>query len=480
MRKVPASVRATILVLVAALTGIAWAGLNQADGFRVTGRNTQRSAAGAAPHVSDIPGIILVGGSFTITGSGFTTGSVVNLFVATSSGAVNAGPLKPISHAATTLTIDVPPATILGQGFVAVQVVNADQGFAASNLAYALLQGSAAAGIPTITTVDGKGLAVTSGNPAFAANNVETVVKQGSVVALGGSGFDTVNGVAIDLFCACPHGKVGPFLLQPGNPGLGPARVSFNLPMVGLAGSPAIGPGSFVISNKGGGGTYGRKSNAVSVPIGASITVISVVQSGARIQVMGTGFSSLTVINFFNTRPAGMVNLGGNKADGSPRIPLVLMSDRSFSFRIPAGAVAGPSYVQALNPPFVPFTSSGNASGGAFVLAATPTREADRVSHTYPNAEADYRETYADRNDGARYGHGHGRKRFASDSGRDGHALPLRNDRLRLGAAGARQGRLRRQRRISPSALRRHRGPRCGMWSRAAAMPARAAMARPR
>ncbi len=386
MRKVPASVRATSLVLMMALTGIAWAGLNQANGFDVTERNIQRSTAGAAPHISDIPGIILVGSSFPITGSGFTTGSVVNFFVATSSGAVNAGPLKPIFHAATTLTIDVPPATILGQGFVAVQVVNADQGFAASNLAYALLQGSAAAGIPTIKTIDGKGLAVTSGNPGFATNNVETVVKQGSVVALGGSGFDTVNGVAIDLFCACPHGKVGPFLLGPGDPGLSPALVSFNLPMVGLAGSPAIGPGSFVISNKGGDGTYGGKSNAVSVPIGASITVISVVQSGARIQVMGTGFSSLTVINFFNTRPAGMVNLAGNKADGSPRIPLMLMSDRSFSFSIPAGAVPGPSYVQALNPPFVPFTSSGNAAGGVFVLAATPTPKPTAAPTPRPTA----------------------------------------------------------------------------------------------
>ena len=84
------------------------------------------------------------------------------------------------------------------------------------------MQGSAAAGIPTITSIDGKGLAATSSDPNFATNNVETVVTQGSV-ALGGSGFDTVNGVAIDLFCACPGGKVGPFFLKPGDPGLGPA-----------------------------------------------------------------------------------------------------------------------------------------------------------------------------------------------------------------------------------------------------------------
>ena len=28
----------------------------------------------------------------------------------------------------------------------------------------------------------------------------------------------------------------------------------------------------------------------------------------------------------------------------------------------------GPSYVQALNPPFVPFTSSGNTPNGALML----------------------------------------------------------------------------------------------------------------
>jgi len=35
---------------------------------------------------------------------------------------------------------------------------------------------------------------------------------------------------------------------------------------------------------------------------------------------------------------------------------------------VPAKAIPGPSYVQALNPPFVPFTSTGMAPGGAFKL----------------------------------------------------------------------------------------------------------------
>ncbi len=451
MRKVSVPVGATMLVLVMALTGIAWAGLNRAlnraDSFRVTGRNTQRITAGAAPHISDIPGIILVGASFTLTGTGFTAGSVVNFFVATSSGAVNAGPLKPSARGATTLTVDVPPATILGQGFVAVQVVNADQGFVASNTAYALLQGSAAAGIPTITTIDGKGLAATSNNPAYATNNVETVVKQGSVVALGGSGFDTVNGVAIDLFCACPGGKVGPFLLKPGDPGLSPSLVSFSLPAVELPDSPVIGPGSFVVSNKGDNGTYIRKSNAVSVPIGASITVISVVQAGTTIQVSGGGFSSLTVINFFNPQPTGVVNLGGNKPDGSHRIPLMLMSDRSFSFNTPAGALAGPSYVQAINPPFVPSTSSG----GAIDLTATPT-PLPTTTHTpipTPKPTTAFTAKPTPTATAAPVTiTGAVESALHPIAGAVGHALPLWDNRLRLCAAGVGQSRLRRQRRI--------------------------------
>ena len=69
--------------------------------------------------------------------------------------------------------------------------------------------------------------------------------------------------------------------------------------------SPATGPGSFVVSNRGDDGTYSKKSNAVSVPIGAQITIDSVVQKGTTIQVNGTGFSPLTVINFFNAQAGG-------------------------------------------------------------------------------------------------------------------------------------------------------------------------------
>jgi len=264
--------------------------------------------------------------------------------------------------------VDVPASTPLGQGFVAVQVVDVDRGFLRSNLAFALLEGDPAAGIPSITSIDSVGLAATSSNPGFATDNVETVVKQGTKALVGGTGFDIVHGVAVDIFCACPGGKVGPFFLNPGNPGLTPGAISFSVPAPGTLNSPATGPGSFVVSNKGIAGNYAAKSNAVSVPIGAPISVLSVTQAGCMIKVNGTGFSKLTVINFFNLQGAVVVNLGGLGPGGAPKIPLTLVDDRRFAFSEPAGAVAGKAYEQALNPPFVPFTSSGTGPGGAFML----------------------------------------------------------------------------------------------------------------
>jgi len=39
-----------------------------------------------------------------------------------------------------------------------------------------------------------------------------------------------------------------------------------------------------------------------------------------------------------------------------------------MTFTKPAQAVPGLSYVQAVNPPFTPFTSSGSGPGGSFTL----------------------------------------------------------------------------------------------------------------
>jgi len=320
------------------------------------------------PHISSIPGTLLVGDDLIISGTGFTNGSVVNFFVATG-GPQFKTTLTPISpHGASALTVHLDDTIPLGNGFASVTVVNTDTGFKTSNAAFALLQGDPADGIPTIQTINSKPLAPTSSDPSYATNNVETVVVQGTNVKLGGTGFDTTFGVGVDLFCACPKlagSKVTAFLI-PGNPGLTATLLTFPLPP---ATTLLTGPGSFVVSNAGSDGTYLKKSNAVSVPIGAQIHVLSVSQSGETITVDGTGFSTATVINFFNTQTGGAVkNLGGLNSSEKPKIPLTLISSTQFTFTVPAGAIPGASYVQALNPSFVPYTSSGSDPGGSFTL----------------------------------------------------------------------------------------------------------------
>ena len=372
--------------------GIAAASMLISRGMGVAAAAT--SAPGAAtetpavvpgtPIISSIPKVVLVGGSFNVTGTGFTPGSVLNFFVATPSGPINEGPLKPnLPTSPTLLTVKVPATVTLGEGFVSVVVINTDEGFKSSNPAFALLQGAAAAGIPSLTSINGKPLATTSGDPSFATNNVETVVAQGATVTLGGNGFDTAHGVAVDVFCACKGGKVTTSFLLPGNPNLTSSQIKFTLPL-----DAVTGPGSVVVSNAGPTGSYSMKSNAVSVPIGAQITINSVVQKGTTIQVNGAGFSKLTVINFFNAQAGGAVNLGGLNHAGMPRIALTIVNGNLFTLSIPAGAVAGPAYIQALNPPFVPFSSSGSGAGGAFVLklpvGPTPTPTAKPSPHPTP------------------------------------------------------------------------------------------------
>jgi sugar lactone lactonase YvrE len=319
------------------------------------------------PSISSLPKVILVGGVFTIEGAGFTQGSRINFFVATASGAINTGPLIPISFAPSMLAVAVPANNLLGQGVVSVQVVNTDQGYLSSNAMSALLQGDPAAGIPSITGIDGVPLAADSADPDFAVANVETIIVQGQPVTIAGAGFDTANVVAVDLFCACPAGKVGPFFLKPGNPGLTSTRIAFILPAAGID-APPTGPGSLVVSNNGGDGSYSRKSNAVSVPIGQPITIASVSQTGSTVIVNGSGFSALTVINFFNAQGSHAINLGGFASGGTPRIPLTLIDATRFTFGLPGAAIAGPGYIQAVSPPFVPFTSSGNGPGGSFTV----------------------------------------------------------------------------------------------------------------
>ena len=233
----------------------------------------------------------------------------------------------------------------------------------------ALLAGSAAAGFPSLTSIDGVGLAATSKDPSFATDNVETVVVQGSTVAFGGTGFDTTNGVAVDLYCACPRGKVGPFFLNPGAPGLTSRLINYRAGHGTPTRRSPVRAHSWLATRAAADLYKLSRATRSRCQSGQLISVTSVRQAGSTITVNGTGFSTLTVINFFNKQGASVVNLGGISG-GVSKIPLTLIggSSTSFKFTKPAGAVAGPAYVQALNPPFVPFTSSGNDPGGAFTL----------------------------------------------------------------------------------------------------------------
>ncbi len=166
-----------------------------------------------------------------------------------------------------------------------------------------------ATGIPTVTSINGFPLAATSSDPSYAVNNVETLIVPGSGVIMGGSGFDAVDGVAVNVFGAA--GNAGPIFVKPGSGGLSPTSLNFTLPV----GVPT-GPGSLVVINKGSDAKYSKSSNAVSVPIGAVLTVSSVTQSGCTVTVNGAGFAvtppgrpPVTVINLFDSQPGGVVNI---------------------------------------------------------------------------------------------------------------------------------------------------------------------------
>jgi hypothetical protein len=78
-----------------------------------------------------------------------------------------------------------------------------------------------------------------------------------------------------------------------------------------------------------------------------------------------------TVINLFNDQGGGnVVSLGGFDSNGDAKIPLTLISSGEFRFAVPAGAVTGPAFVQAINPPFIPSSSSDDDPDGAFTLVA--------------------------------------------------------------------------------------------------------------
>lgn len=310
------------------------------DNSRVT-----RFATNSPPQVTldPIPSPIEVGDHLVLTGSGFTAGSRINLFV-NNNPVASYGPYTPVFVTSGYLAVYIPPTVTLGYGFGTVIVVNTDQGFIQSNPQSQYLVGSTDANIPTITGINGVGLRPL--DPQVPVANVETIVPKGSVVTLTGTGF---NNPLVNLYTAT--GYVGPLSPHPG-------WTSTSL-QVDVPANVVTGPGTFQVVNS----PYSSQnvSNAVAATLGARITITGVTQQGSNIVVTGTGFCVLTRINLWDTWATGSAYFG-------PQIQISLQSDTQLSFPIPNGAQPGSAYVQVLNPPFIPFSHSGADPDGSFAI----------------------------------------------------------------------------------------------------------------
>ncbi len=192
-------------------------------------------------------------------------------------------------------------------------------------------------------------------------------------VIIRGHGFDARHGVAVGVFCPCRgSGQIGPFFFNPDNPNFSPTRIILQIPRP--VGQPVpVGSGFIEVRNRGKDGTYSQIANRVWISLGAPLRVRHVYQSGASILVEGSGFESSTRINLYNSSsPFSQAqlppNLGGVDGAGRPRILLNIESHSRFTFRVPDNAGPGEWYVEALNPPYLPFSSSYGDPGGAFVI----------------------------------------------------------------------------------------------------------------
>jgi hypothetical protein len=300
------------------------------------------------PQLDPIPAPIVLGAANALSGSGFTAGSVVVLFVASPFGSLTQGPFVPTAWSPTTISWTPPASVPTGSGFGVVQIVNTDQGFLASNVQAQYLLVDPGAGIASITAINGVGLSPPDTGVPLA--NVATVIDTGGVATITGTGFSNP---VVALFSSNPAVALEPLA----------GWTSTQLQVFVPADVPT-GPGSVQVVNR----PSFVGSVAVSVPLGEQIRLDSLVQNGdGTITVTGAGLSPLTIISFFNLQPSGVVNLGAI-VNGTSLIPFTLQSSQQLTFTVPAGAVSGPAFVQLLNPPFIPFTSTGAAAAGAFTL----------------------------------------------------------------------------------------------------------------
>lgn len=261
---------------------------------------------------------------------------------------------------------DVPVEMAVGNGFVSLRAVSVEDGSVveSSNVVGGMLSGAASAGFPQILAVGasaGELGELGEVSPGVPLNFVETALAPGASVKILGTGFA---GPVIDIFT--PQGRLG----DPITPQVDGDTLTFQIP----EGAPE-GPAALRVVNTRD-NTF-LASNSVSIVLGAPIRIDSVTQLGDTVTVDGAGFSLATVINFFGSGNSGVENFGGLAPGGAARVPIDVESSSRFSFVLPAGVNPGRAYVQALNPPFIPFSSSGNSPSGAFVIQA---EAAERVA----------------------------------------------------------------------------------------------------
>ena len=196
-------------------------------------------------------GPIRIGGTaLRLVGSGFSSGSVIELSVSTRYGNVDYGPFTPSAIAPTQLTWTPPASISLGNGWSTLRVVNTDQGSRVSNTICQDLLGPPSKPPPSITAVNGHGLAAADCSVPYAY--VNTVLAPGSTCTLAVQNAATPY---VNVFDA--SGTVTTLPLSGG-----PSNWQFVVP----SRTPA-GPASLQVANSPFTGNY--QSNTVAVVIGA-------------------------------------------------------------------------------------------------------------------------------------------------------------------------------------------------------------------
>lgn len=319
--------------------------------------------------------VLRVGGSVQLSGAGITSGSVLKVYLATSSGVIDVIPngLSPTSTTAGTWQgtlpwpwpVAAPNDKNLGLGYVSLSLVRTDRGYDQSNSVGIPLIGNPSLGtnakVPSILAVNNAPFAATSWDVGIHTANAEVVVQsQGTVTLDSESASLDGLGPVVNVFHST--GNCGP--LTPTFPN-GSSR-----PTVTLPSSCPTGPVSFQIVNVN--GAYAT-SNTVAAQINAVPQVTGVSLSSpcngtsCVVTVNGNGLSPQTVVNLFANNGSGTVNFGG-LTGGTPNIAITFVSEHQITFHRPAGVQSGSAFVQVLNAPFSAYFSSTLApsSPGAF------------------------------------------------------------------------------------------------------------------